>query len=45
MIQGPPTKLGRARVDCENAYERLSKLKQMEGKNVSINYEKIREGI
>ena len=45
MVPGPPTKLGKARADCENPYELLSRLMHMDGKNVSINYDKIREGI
>ena len=45
MVPGPPTKLGKARTECLNSYELLSDLMQMEEKNVSIIYEKIREGI
>ena len=45
VIPGPPTELGKARADCKNSYELLSRLMQMEGKNVSIIYEKIREGV
>ena len=45
MVPGPPTKLGKARTGCKNSFEFLSSLKQMGGKNVSIIYEKIREGV
>ena len=45
VIPGPPTKLGKARTECMNSYELLSDLMPMEEKNVSIIYEKIREGI
>ena len=42
---GPPTKLGKARAGCEHLRESLSRLMHMDGKNVSINYDKIREGV
>ena len=45
MIPGPPTKLGKARAECEHFRELLSRLMHMDGKNVSINYEKIRESV
>ena len=45
MVPGPPTKFRKARTECKNSYELLSRLMQMEGKNVSIIYEKIREGV
>ena len=45
MVPGPPTKLGKARTDCENSYELLSRLMYMDGKNVSIIYEKLRKGV
>ena len=45
MVPGPPTKLGKARTGCEHFRELLSRLMHMDGKNVSIIYEKIREGV
>ena len=45
MVPGPPTKLGKARAECEHFRESLSRLMHMDGKYVSINYEKIREGV
>ena len=43
MVPGPPTKLGKARAGCERLRESLSRLTHVDGKNVSINYEIIRE--
>ena len=45
VIPGPPTKLGKARAGCEHFRELLSRIMHMDGKNVSINYEKIMEGV
>ena len=42
---GSSDQVWRARAGCERLRESLSSLMHMDGKNVSINYGKIREGV